>query len=159
MQRVSSLLPQWDRARMVDGANDPSYTGDTGTAVSAPKANSNTATNSAGHSLNKSSNNRNSTRSSNSHSTNDSSHRISSIGTQSRNGRSFAKVFSWTGRTGGHKSLTVSPTIANALAMPPASNQMGREAYWPTSLDRECEKAARILKSFCSMFSRFLCYR
>ncbi|CAK7566535.1 MAG: hypothetical protein SEPTF4163_004482 [Sporothrix epigloea] len=135
---------------MVDGANDPSYTGDTGTAVSAPKANSNTATNSAGHSLNKSSNNRNSTRSSNSHSTNDSSHRISSIGTQSRNGRSFAKVFSWTGRTGGHKSLTVSPTIANALAMPPASNQMGREAYWPTSLDRECEKAARILKSFCT---------
>lgn len=29
------------------------------------------------------------------------------------------------------------------------TNKIGSEAFWPTSLDKECEKAARILKSFC----------
>ena len=31
------------------------------------------------------------------------------------------------------------------------SNKLGSEAFWPTTLDSESEKAARILKSFCSM--------
>ncbi|KAI3343095.1 hypothetical protein F4824DRAFT_444482 [Ustulina deusta] len=30
------------------------------------------------------------------------------------------------------------------------SSRLAREAFWPTTLDKECEKAARILKSFCS---------
>lgn len=30
------------------------------------------------------------------------------------------------------------------------TNKIGSEAFWPTSLDRESDKAARILKSFCS---------
>ncbi|KAI0196880.1 hypothetical protein F4808DRAFT_303478 [Astrocystis sublimbata] len=30
------------------------------------------------------------------------------------------------------------------------SSRMGREAFWPATLDKECEKAARIVKSFCS---------
>jgi hypothetical protein len=30
------------------------------------------------------------------------------------------------------------------------SNKIGSEAFWPTSLDKESDKAARILKSFCS---------
>ncbi|KAI0864247.1 hypothetical protein F4860DRAFT_465628 [Xylaria cubensis] len=30
------------------------------------------------------------------------------------------------------------------------SSRLVKEAFWPTTLDRECEKAARILKSFCS---------
>lgn len=30
------------------------------------------------------------------------------------------------------------------------SNKLGSEALWPTTLDKESEKAARILKSFCS---------
>ena len=30
------------------------------------------------------------------------------------------------------------------------SNKLGSEAFWPTTLDKESEKAARILKSFCS---------
>ena len=30
------------------------------------------------------------------------------------------------------------------------SNRLGSEAFWPTTLDKECDKAARILKSFCS---------
>ncbi|KAI0535707.1 hypothetical protein GGR58DRAFT_478200 [Xylaria digitata] len=30
------------------------------------------------------------------------------------------------------------------------SSRLAKEAFWPATLDRECEKAARILKSFCS---------
>ncbi|KAI2470785.1 DUF500-domain-containing protein [Annulohypoxylon bovei var. microspora] len=29
------------------------------------------------------------------------------------------------------------------------TNMLGSEAFWPTSMDKECDKAARILKSFC----------
>lgn len=31
------------------------------------------------------------------------------------------------------------------------SNKLGSEAFWPTTLDKESDKAARILRSFCSM--------
>ncbi len=30
------------------------------------------------------------------------------------------------------------------------AHQMGSEAFLPTAMDKECEKAARILQSFCS---------
>ena len=30
-----------------------------------------------------------------------------------------------------------------------AANKLGAESFWPTSLDRESDKAARILRSFC----------
>jgi lipid-binding SYLF domain-containing protein len=30
-----------------------------------------------------------------------------------------------------------------------ATNKLGAEAFWPTSLDKEADKAARILRSFC----------
>jgi hypothetical protein len=33
------------------------------------------------------------------------------------------------------------------------TNKLGSEAFWPSSLDLECDKAARILKSFCSKLS------
>jgi hypothetical protein len=33
------------------------------------------------------------------------------------------------------------------------SNKIGSEAFWPTTLDIESDKAARILKSFCSKLS------
>jgi len=29
------------------------------------------------------------------------------------------------------------------------TNKIGSEAFWPTTLDKECDKAARILKTFC----------
>lgn len=32
------------------------------------------------------------------------------------------------------------------------ANKVGSEAFWPTTLDKESDKAARILKSFCSRF-------
>jgi hypothetical protein len=35
------------------------------------------------------------------------------------------------------------------------SNKIGSEAFWPTTLDKESNKAARILKSFCS---KLLCW-
>jgi len=31
------------------------------------------------------------------------------------------------------------------------TNKLGSEAFWPTTLDKEADKAARILQSFCSM--------
>ena len=33
------------------------------------------------------------------------------------------------------------------------SNKVGAEAFWPTTLDKESDKAARILRSFCSEFT------
>lgn len=35
------------------------------------------------------------------------------------------------------------------------SNKVGSEAFWPTTLDVESNKAARILKSFCSKFGAY----
>lgn len=32
------------------------------------------------------------------------------------------------------------------------TNKIGSEAFWPTTLDKESDKAARILRSFCSEF-------
>lgn len=41
------------------------------------------------------------------------------------------------------------------------SNKIGSEAFWPTSLDKESDKAARILRSFCVSYddSVRLCLR
>lgn len=34
------------------------------------------------------------------------------------------------------------------------TNKLGSEAFWPSTMDVECDKAARILKSFCSKFPK-----
>ncbi len=47
----------------------------------------------------------------------------------------FDKVWGWADKLG---------APVNKL-----SNKLGAEAFWPTSLDKECDKAARILRSFC----------
>jgi len=57
--------------------------------------------------------------------------------TQSKAG--FDKVYSWVDKLG---------APVNRL-----SNKVGSEAFWPTTLDIESDKAARILKSFCTMVS------
>lgn len=49
----------------------------------------------------------------------------------------------WGSKLSGWGSKAAGPL--NALA-----NKMGSEAFFPGPLDKECEKAARILKSFCS---------
>lgn len=35
------------------------------------------------------------------------------------------------------------------------SNKIGSEAFWPTTLDKESDKAARILRSFVSEYTQF----
>lgn len=47
----------------------------------------------------------------------------------------FDKLYGWVDKLG--------PPVNNL------SNKLGSEAFWPTTLDKECEKAARILRSFC----------
>ncbi|KAL9109557.1 MAG: hypothetical protein Q9187_008153, partial [Circinaria calcarea] len=41
--------------------------------------------------------------------------------------------------------------VLDKLAVPVnnLSNKLGSEAFWPTTLDKESDKAARILRSFC----------
>jgi hypothetical protein len=36
------------------------------------------------------------------------------------------------------------------------SNKLGCEAFCPMPLDQECDKTARILRSFCGMFSSLI---
>lgn len=48
-------------------------------------------------------------------------------------------------------------TLVDKLGAPVnrLSNKVGSEAFWPTTLDIESDKAARILKSFCSECAGF----
>lgn len=53
---------------------------------------------------------------------------------------------------GSKKGFDVSWKALDKLGAPvnKLSNKLGSEAFWPTTLDKESDKAARILKSFCS---------
>ena len=57
----------------------------------------------------------------------------------------FDKVWGWADKLG---------APVNKL-----SNKLGSEAFWPTTLDKESDKAARILRSFCSKFVASKCLR
>jgi|TARA_R110002003_G_scaffold54_28_gene4900 hypothetical protein len=57
----------------------------------------------------------------------------------------FDKVYNWVDKLG---------APVNRL-----SNKVGSEAFWPTTLDIESDKAARILKSFCSESSAVIARR
>jgi len=61
---------------------------------------------------------------------------------------SLDKVFGWAEKITVPGSR-ISISTGSSPYAPPA--RYGKETYWPTTLDRECDKAARILKSFCSM--------
>ncbi|KAK0888093.1 hypothetical protein LTR02_016621 [Friedmanniomyces endolithicus] len=54
-------------------------------------------------------------------------------------------------RSGSKKGFDASWKALDKLGAPvnKLSNKLGSEAFWPTSMDKECDKAARILKSFC----------
>ncbi|GAB1316713.1 hypothetical protein MFIFM68171_06923 [Madurella fahalii] len=58
------------------------------------------------------------------------------------------KVFGWA------EKIVVPISRSASTATAPVPARYGRETYWPTTLDKECDKAARILKSFC--FDGFL---
>ena len=56
-------------------------------------------------------------------------------------------------RTGGKKGFDATWKQLDKVGAPvnKLTNKLGSEAFWPTTLDKESDKAARILKSFCSM--------
>lgn len=56
--------------------------------------------------------------------------------TRTKSKAGFDKVWGWADKLG---------APVNRL-----SNRVGSEAFWPTTLDLESDKAARILQSFCS---------
>jgi lipid-binding SYLF domain-containing protein len=56
------------------------------------------------------------------------------------------KVFGWAEKI---VPAAVNRNSTFTAAAAAASTRYGRETYWPTSLDKECDKAARIIKSFC----------
>ncbi|KZL65354.1 las seventeen-binding protein, partial [Colletotrichum incanum] len=51
------------------------------------------------------------------------------------------KVFRWSSKP---------PAPLTTAALASATSRIGREAFWPATLDAECDRSARILKSFCS---------
>lgn len=55
-------------------------------------------------------------------------------------------------KTGGKAGFDKAYAALDKLGPPinNLSNKLGSEAFWPTTLDQESDKAARILKSFCS---------
>ena len=55
-------------------------------------------------------------------------------------------------KTGGKSGFDKAYKTVDKLGAPinRLSNKLGSEAFWPTSLDKESDKAARILKTFCS---------
>lgn len=70
----------------------------------------------------------------------------------------LSRVFGWADKTGVSRRSTVAPSLGTVSETEKPRQQLvqqskfGREAYWPSSLEKECEKAARILKSFCSQY-------
>ncbi|KAJ6444483.1 LAS seventeen-binding protein [Purpureocillium lavendulum] len=65
-------------------------------------------------------------------------------------GNKSGSLFAWGNRTsasGPSKPSRINVAVANANAN---GDRIQREAFWPATLDLECDKAARILKSFCT---------
>jgi hypothetical protein len=54
-------------------------------------------------------------------------------------------------KTGSKQGFDKLWSLADKLGAPVnrLSNKLGSEAFWPTTLDKESDKAARILRSFC----------
>ncbi|KAK3353639.1 hypothetical protein B0T25DRAFT_218572 [Lasiosphaeria hispida] len=94
MQRVSALLPSWDRSKTHNAAST--------TTTSPP------------------------------------------VPAKTRAPLALDKVFGWAEKI----AVPVHRISISTVPAPPA--RYVRETYWPTTLDKECDKAARILKSFCT---------
>ncbi|KAI9649172.1 hypothetical protein NHQ30_001739 [Ciborinia camelliae] len=66
--------------------------------------------------------------------------------------KNTAKTSAWDkAKTGGKAAFDKGWTAFEMLGGPvnKLTNKIGSEAFWPTGMEKECEKAARILKSFC----------
>ncbi|KAJ2898917.1 uncharacterized protein MKZ38_003601 [Zalerion maritima] len=62
-------------------------------------------------------------------------------------GNGFGKAFSWAGK---RSSTTPSIKTDNDSPSTAITTRASKESFWPSPLNQECDKAARILKSFCS---------
>ncbi|OBR12284.1 LAS seventeen-binding protein [Colletotrichum higginsianum IMI 349063] len=71
----------------------------------------------------------------------------SSIVTASSVKSPLEKVFRWSSKP---------PAPLTTAALASTTSRIGREAFWPATLDAECDRSARILKSFCSVPDGFL---
>ena len=49
-----------------------------------------------------------------------------------------------------HRLSALGTMVASPINM--LANKMGSEGFLPATMDKECEKAARVLKGFCSKF-------
>ena len=77
-------------------------------------------------------------------------------------------LFGWPNRSSSRNSTASTTGLATAadpsshrpaklsIASANGTPRVQREAFWPATLDQECDKAARILKSFCSMLNHGL---
>ncbi|KAK4450006.1 hypothetical protein QBC34DRAFT_79951 [Podospora aff. communis PSN243] len=101
MQRVSALLPSWDRSKANNNNTQPTTT----TTTTAARRTTPLA---------------------------------------------LDKVFGWAQTIAPASRISISSTTAPSHSNFAPLPRYGRETYWPTTLDRECDKAARILKSFCT---------
>lgn len=60
-------------------------------------------------------------------------------------------LFGWAARnSASHASTAAAASLSRIDVATANAAKVQREAFWPSSLDMECVKAARILKSFCS---------
>lgn len=123
MQRVSAFLPSWDK-RTSSNTNN--------TSTSSLGANSNPSANPPSHTA-----------------------RAASAGTG---------FFGWSNRSSASSSRAsvfnnlskinvnqANRRVSNTASLVNASGRVQREAFWPATLDHECDKSARIIKSFCGM--------
>lgn len=135
MYRVSALLPSWDRSKQ-SAASD---------------------------------NNNNNTSNSNSNNTggggSGGNTDTSSSPLPPKSPGALDKVFGWaekivpgsrisisaatTTTTATTKTTTATTASTTTTPAPATRTRYRRETYWPTTLDKECDKAARIIKSFC----------
>ncbi|KAK1827605.1 hypothetical protein QBC39DRAFT_168328 [Podospora conica] len=122
MQRVSAFLPSWDRSKSAS-TTKPATAGGAGAQAPSAKPTSPTP-----------------------------------LGRRTSRPLALDKVFGWAEKIsaapGSRISLTTNvpnaPTrVAANHAVPTAEGRYHRENYWPLTLDKEADKAARILKSFC----------
>lgn len=128
MQRVSAFLPSWDRSRSTS-TTKPASAGAAAAAQAAHSAKPAPAPAPA------------------------------TLARRTSRPLALDKVFGWAERIstapGSRISVTttVPAKVAANHAVPTAEGRYHRENYWPLTLDKEADKAARILKSFCSKSS------
>ena len=76
----------------------------------------------------------------------------SSSGTAKPGTAKTGSLFGWGSRSVSGPPAPKSLAAIN-IAKANGDGRLKREAFWPATLDQECDKAARILKAFCGASS------